>query len=702
MLSDPSALLTWAEARPEATGPLFVPDRVATPKTLLDYQQEALTEFKAWWLTPEPEAALLLTVGMGKTVTACSCLGWHLEEDQRGRVLWLTHRTDLVDQSAKEIEDYTGFRPGIEQADRRSGFYERVVVASVDSLEGKRLQRFGQLFRPTLIICDEAHHALARSWLLIKQAFPQARILNLTATPYRRDVQKRLNLGRVLIERNTTDGIRMGRLVPPKPVGKLEVDLGKVKKQLGDYATGSLAQLLSQPDILEASAALLARHLPGRKGILFGADVAHCRLLSEAIRQRGFQVAEIYAATPRSEREEAFRALAAGEINLIANYGILTEGFNLPAIDLVAIFRPTKNSALYLQMLGRGLRAYREGGKSECLVIDVIDAPKHKGSREGFQLPNEHDVFTFQAISGQSASAARVFLSWFTLHTAAQAIASKQLTLTAAPRFPNAASFLEIFRGVKSSLWPQRMQEAAAALEALFANTAIDDKEAWSLLWKAVGCQQPEAVARALHSRGWGYYPRNEFKAARLKRSGEEEGAAEEEPRETYSLATLISEEASLRNFCLDLLGEPELDKQAQHFYEAHPFGLRQIVWFRPSFSPGFKVLFLETNDKTLWLRRSEGRMMAYRKTNDGWASQPNLRLKVGDIPWWHRTQTWATEPMTPKQLPKVCTSLGLTERELASQSISRLAASAILSAFWRKKDFAEIQTLWQAQRRAA
>ena len=121
----------------------------------------------------------------------------------------------------------------IEKASQRFTGLAQIIVASVQTLRGKRLQKLAEEFQPDLLIFDEAHHALALTWMQVKQTFPKAKVLNLTATPFRSDIGNRLELGTVLLEKNTTDGIRMGVLVPPKPIGKMEIDLGTIKKGWG-------------------------------------------------------------------------------------------------------------------------------------------------------------------------------------------------------------------------------------------------------------------------------------------------------------------------------------------------------------------------------------------------------------------------------------------------------------------------------------
>ena len=259
-------------------------------------------------------------MGMGKTRTAASCIRRLLTTIKpNAKILWLTHREELIEQSKQELEHYTGEYCEIEQARHRSTGLSNIIVGSVATLHGKRLQNLAGDFQPDLIVCDEAHHALALSWMQVKQTFPQAKILNLTATPYRSDIANRIDLGTVLVERNTTDGIGLGILVPPKPVGKLELNLGHVKKRLGDYDAESLADLLCHPDILRSCVKLLQEHAPGRKTILFAATVEHGRKISAQLRETGFRVAEVYGDTPTSERKGYYQGIREGKLDVLTN-----------------------------------------------------------------------------------------------------------------------------------------------------------------------------------------------------------------------------------------------------------------------------------------------------------------------------------------------------------------------------------------------
>ena len=319
---------------------------------LRDYQLEGVEKFEIWWLGPELEALIALTMGMGKTITAAACIRRFLDKlKPDGRILWLTHREELIDQSKDEIQGYTGEACEIEKAEKYYTGKARILVASVQSLRGTRLEKLAKNFTFDLVICDEAHRALALTWMQVKQAFPEAKVLNLTATPFRTDIGNRLELGTILVEKNTTDGIRMGVLVPPKPIGKLEINLGAVKKRLGDYDVGSLAQLLCKEEIVQGCLELIDKNCRGHKSILFAASVDHGKLLAERLRSIGFHVGEVYGEVLTPERQGYYQGIKDGTVDIIINNLCLTEGFNLPALDVAIMLRPTRNAALYLQCL---------------------------------------------------------------------------------------------------------------------------------------------------------------------------------------------------------------------------------------------------------------------------------------------------------------------------------------------------------------
>lgn len=655
--------------------------------SLYDYQAQGVEQFVEWFqdASATREALISLTMGMGKTRTAASCVRRLFSSIKpRAKVLWLTHREELIEQSKQELEDCTGQYCEIEQAERRCTGLASIVVASVATLRGKRLQNLAADFQPDLIVCDEAHHALALSWMQIKQTFPSARVLNLTATPYRADIGNRIELGTVLVERNTTDGIRMGVLVPPKPVGKLELNLGNVKKRLGDYDTDSLTELLCHPDVLRASVKLLDEYARGRKTILFAASVDHGKQISAQLREIAFRVGEVYGDTPTAERQQFYCDIREGRLDVLTNNLCLTEGFNLPALDLVAMFRPTRNAALYLQCIGRGLRRDLDNPqKDHCLIIDVVDTFKRKGGKE-FPLPNEDDRRIYSLLQHRPASTAEVFLSWFYRVDDLEKLLQKQITLAQCARFNSP----EKVHGVFAPPWMQL--SPGQALGSRLSRVWAADGE-YSDLLQPFRLNDPDAFRLLASRKGWLYLPHNTIpndEEALIELASRFECRSDADFN--YTIETLISRDAQLRNFILNLFDPKQsLKEQAAKCYDLLPLcpGGPKAAWFKVIGESFHFIQWKDDSNVTRFLvRTTAGVVYAFRQ--DGFRSvkaEPGYAFCYSDLPDFVRTVTWAKKRMSEKQADHVCRMLSISRAEAEGLRISKLSASALISNQWHK-----------------
>ncbi len=658
-----------------------------TSNHLYDYQAQGVERFADWFQDANAarEALISLTMGMGKTRTAASCVHRLFSAIKpSAKVLWLTHREELIEQSKQELEVCTGQYCEIEQAEHRCSGLASIVVASVATLRGNRLQNLAADFQPDLIVCDEAHHALALSWMQIKQTFPNARILNLTATPYRTDISNRIDLGTVLIEKNTTDGIRLGILVPPKPIGKLELNLGNVKKRLGDYDTASLTELLCHPDVLRASVKLLEEHARGRKAILFAASVDHGKQISARLREVGFRVGEVYGGTPTAERQSFYRDVREGKLDVLTNNLCLTEGFNLPALDLVAMFRPTRNAALYLQCIGRGLRRDPDNSKKDhCLIIDVVDTFKRKGGKE-FPLPTEDDRRIYSLLQHRQASIAEVFLSWFYRVSDLEKLLHDQITLPQCERLDLAEKVHRVF----ALPWMQ-----------LSAGQPVDSR--LSRVWGAGGeyadllqpfrLNDPEAFRLLASRKGWLYLPHNkipkddEALIELAARSG-----CRSDADFNYTIETLISRDAQLRNFILNLFDPKQsLKEQAAKCYDLLPLcpGGPKAAWFKVVGENFHFIQWKDDSNVTRFLvRTAAGVVYAFRQDGFGpLKPEPGYVFNFSALPDFVRTVSWAKEKMSERQADHVCRILSISRTEAEGLRISKLSASALMSSQWHK-----------------
>lgn len=656
---------------------------------LYEYQAQGVERFTEWFQDTRAEATrealISLTMGMGKTRTAASCIRRLLSSiNPSAKVLWLTHREELIEQSKQELEDYTGQPCEVEQADHRSTGMADIVVGSVATLRGKRLQNLAEDFQPDLIVCDEAHHALALSWMQIKQTFPKARILNLTATPYRSDIANRIDLGTVLIEKNTTDGIRMGVLVPPRPVGKLELNLGDVKKRLGDYDTESLSELLCHPDVLRSSVRLLEEHARGHKTILFAANVDHGKQISAQLREAGFRVGEVYGDTPTSERKEFYRGIREGRLDVLTNNLCLTEGFNLPALDLVAMFRPTRNAGLYLQCIGRGLRRDPENPKKDhCLIIDVVDTAKRKGGKE-FPLPTEDDRRIYSALHHRQVSTVEVFACWFYHVGDLEKLLQKQITV-------DQCGHLDAPEKVHSILAPPWMQLSAGQTVDPELPRVWTAEGEYSDLLQPFRLNDPDAFRLLASRKGWIYLPHN-----KLPKDEEAliELAAQTGYRSdtdfNYTIETLISRDAQLRHFILNLFDPKQsLKEQAAKCYDLLPLcpGGPKAAWLKIIGESFHFIQWKDDSNVTRFLvRTAAGVVYAFQQNGFGpLKPEAGYAFNFSALPDFVRTISWAKQKMSPKQAEHVCRILSISQAEAEGLRISRLSASALISNQWHK-----------------
>lgn len=247
-------------------------------------------------------------------------------------------------------------------------------VASVDTLRNRlRVDEDGKRrWDPVakIIIIDEAHRSTAPSYETICAAHPEAVVLGLTATPCR---QNGKGLGafyeQLVMVAQPSELVRDGFLMEPTIYAPQTPDLEKVHVSDGDYNTKELQIAVDRPGLIGGVVQhfdLLVGH--GRRSVVFAAGVEHSIHLRDRFREAGYLAEHIDGDTPAPERAEILRKINSGEIEVVTNCGILTEGWDLPNLDAVVLARPTKSLALYLQMIGRVLRP--APGKLRALVLD--------------------------------------------------------------------------------------------------------------------------------------------------------------------------------------------------------------------------------------------------------------------------------------------------------------------------------------------
>ena len=363
---------------------------------LRDYQVEACEAVVEAWDRGIQRPAIVLATGLGKTVVMAQLVADCVTAGTCKPVI-LVHRDELVRQTVDKLLPHAienGYTVGVIQAAKHEVDAE-IVVASVQTLT-RRLghgKKSVPANRFDLIITDECHHAAAESYLRIYDHFGgrdegpragRAKMLGVTATLARGDG---VPLGHVwqevCFERDIVFGIAEGRLVKPRSyTAQIEgLDLDGVRNQHGDYSDSDLGARMIKAGAPIAQAILqYGRKADGtlRRGITFAPTVACAQGWVNDFNAAGIVSKLVVGDTEHDIRQAIYRATHSGVIDMIVSVMCLTEGFDLPAVELAVIGRPTKKLPLYIQMVGRVLRPSELTEKEDAVILDITGLNGHK------------------------------------------------------------------------------------------------------------------------------------------------------------------------------------------------------------------------------------------------------------------------------------------------------------------------------------
>ena len=348
---------------------------------LRPYQKSAVAAVISRFKEQKQRRMLLyLPTGAGKTVIATHIIKTLRTTRGFGKVLFVAHRREIIDQTARTIRRHLPrLKVQIEQGERTSRGECAVTLASVQSLVRRK-----EKYNPkeyALIICDECHRALAPSWEEVidyfhSQADKDTLLLGMTATPQRTDGKSALEVfGRTAFEISRPDLEDLGYLVPMRYFTvRGNLDLDKVKMSAGDFQVGALSKVMNTPTTRALTVKAWIEQGEGKKTIAFCAGVDHALNLAADFAALGVHAEKIDGKT--KDRGEILKRFADGEIKVLTNYGVLTEGFDDPTVECVLMARPTTSPLVYTQCIGRGLRTAPE--KNACVVIDIVDRSTHQ------------------------------------------------------------------------------------------------------------------------------------------------------------------------------------------------------------------------------------------------------------------------------------------------------------------------------------
>ncbi|MDD1520016.1 MULTISPECIES: DEAD/DEAH box helicase family protein [Bradyrhizobium] len=348
-------------------------------EVLRPYQVEVIAEFWRAIDAGQHRIILVAPTASGKTVIARAIIAQAQRKDLGS--LFLAHRREILAQTSNKLHGipHGVIRPGIHPRP-----LEMVQVASVQTLH-RRAIKAGVMELPEagLVIVDECHHVVAESYQSILDRYPQAILLGLTATPCRGDGR---GLGAVFQKMiqcpQVGELVGLGFLVPTRVYAPVDPDLRGVHVRHGDYVESELARRMDQPQLVGDIVTHWFKFGERRRTVCFATDVRHSIHIRDEFGAAGVRAEHIDGETPMAERDATLARLASGEIDLVTNCMVLTEGWDMPALGCLILARPTKQLGLYRQMIGRGLRPAPD--KANCIVLDHAGLTYQLGLAEDF------------------------------------------------------------------------------------------------------------------------------------------------------------------------------------------------------------------------------------------------------------------------------------------------------------------------------
>lgn len=346
---------------------------------LRQHQAEAKAYiFKAWG--SNDSVMLQMPTGTGKTYLFTSIIKDLLRAykgiRQEINILVVAHRTELLDQISDTLARF-GIPHGFIQGSREQYLWRRVQVGSIMSLLTEKNLMNVRRQRFDYIIVDEAHHSLADTYIQLFNLFPNAKKLGVTATPWRFNHESFLKLYQTLVlSRPVSWFIEHGVLsdfdyVSIKPKSEIQrlVDRTEIA-QTGDFVNADLDNTFNTKRIRSKLYESYEKFAKGRKGIIYAINRIHASKIADLYSQHGVSAVAIDCETPKEERQCLIDRFKVGDIKVLVNVDIFTEGFDCPDVSFIQLARPTRSLALYLQQVGRGLRISEN--KEKTIILDNV------------------------------------------------------------------------------------------------------------------------------------------------------------------------------------------------------------------------------------------------------------------------------------------------------------------------------------------
>lgn len=350
---------------------------------LRPYQAKALDDLWTWFVeNPDGDPIVEASVGAGKSVLIAELCRRAIEAYPATRILMLVHVKELLEQNLQKLVQVWPQAPvGVYSASVGARQLGRAITYATIGSVAKRAHQLGHV---DMVLVDECHLISPSEQTMYRRLIdelrgycPALRVIGWTGTAFRGDgvwlTQQGLfsHVAARITMRELLDAGYLAPLTTAETVTRIETD--GVRMQGGDFVVSALAKASDRAEIVRAACAELVRLAAARRRwLVFAVTVEHAEHLAAELRDvHGIACAVVSAKTAKSDRATRIADFKAGRLRALVNVAVLTTGFDVPAVDCVALLRATRSPVLYVQIAGRGMRTAE--GKADCLWLDFTD-----------------------------------------------------------------------------------------------------------------------------------------------------------------------------------------------------------------------------------------------------------------------------------------------------------------------------------------
>ena len=357
---------------------------------LRPYQQNFIDAVRNEFLHDHKRVVGVAPCGAGKTVMT----GWMIKEAlERGkRSLFFVHRRELIQQTSATFNALE-IPHGIISSEHKMQPDLPVQIASVQTLA----RRIEKIQPPDFLICDECHHILAETYNKILDAFPDAYLLGVTATPERMGGITLCDAFAAMVESLSVDElIKLGNLTPFNYFApEVGVDLHKVRIKFGEYNQADLERVMSAKQIIGGIVENYTKLAANKSAICYCVNVEHSETVAAAFNRAGIPAAHCDGDTPKKMSADIVENFRRGEIKVLCNADLFGEGFDVPKCQAVILARPTKSLTLYIQQAMRSMRPDPDDPNKVAVIIDHVQNYLRHG------LPNDERHWSLEPYSSK-------------------------------------------------------------------------------------------------------------------------------------------------------------------------------------------------------------------------------------------------------------------------------------------------------------